>query len=271
MTDWYKIKKEYLWWPTTIVVNDMQWPAPDWFHVPSKDEWQAINIAGTNLWAWNYRLYRLFSTYLKLPMAWNRSWTASGSVGSSGYYWSSSPRDIAGYAYMLYFYKNDIAPQFSDYRYRWCPIRCFKDSPVIPTSSWTVLYQWSWNAWIYHNAAEWLISISSDWTTWITIQDKNLWATTVYNYWDTLSVANTGNTFQWWNNYPFPSTSSSESITTSTTQVDTTWYWPWNYYSSSTFIEISWDWSNPANNNLRWWVSQWTYTKTVYQQIRPKQ
>jgi hypothetical protein len=47
------------------------------------------------------------------------------------------------------------------------------------------------------------------------------------------------------------------SITTSSSQVNTTWYWPWNYYSSSTFITQSsrpFNWINPANNNLRWWV-----------------
>ena len=246
-----------------VEYNDMQWPCPAGFHVPLKTEWQAIYTAGVNVWAWITSWDIEFSTYLKLPKAGYSTWTAVGDIGSSGYYWSSSPSSTAGYAHMLYFYLNNIYPQFIDYRYRGCPIRCFKDSPVIPTSSWTTLYQWSWNAWIYHNATEWLISISSDWTTWITIQDKNLWATTVYNYWDTLSVANTGNTFQWWNNYSFPSTSSSDSITTSTTQVDTTWYWPWNYYSSSTFIKISWDWSNPANDNLRWWVSQWTSTKST--------
>jgi len=111
--------------------------------------------------------------------------------------------------------------------------------------------------WIYHNSDLWLISLSSDWTNWVTIADKNLWATQVRNDGDTLSEANCGKYYQWWNNYGFPYT---WSVTTSSTRVNADTYWPWNYYSSSTFItrssypvrRDSWD-----NANLWWWVT-WT-------------
>lgn len=114
-------------------------------------------------------------------------------------------------------------------------------------------------AWIYHSPSLWLISLSSDWTNWITIADKNLGATTVWNSGDTLSEANCWKYFQWWNNYWFPFT---WAVTTSSTQVDASTYWPWNYYSSSTFIIWTWgwywaNWDNPENNNLWWWVD-WT-------------
>lgn len=110
-------------------------------------------------------------------------------------------------------------------------------------------------AWIYHSPSLWLISLSSDWTNWITIADKNLWATQVYNNWDTLSEANCGKYYQWWNNYWFPFT---WAVTTSSTQVNAQNYWPWNYYSSSTFIIWWWnDWSSVQNDNLWWWVT-WT-------------
>ena len=99
--------------------------------------------------------------------------------------------------------------------------------------------------WIYHNSDLWLISLSSDWTNWITIADKNLWATTVYNSWDTLSEANCGKYYQWGNNYWFPRT---WSVSTSSTKVNARTYWPNNYYSSSTFITSdTWDSSNNAN------------------------
>lgn len=108
-------------------------------------------------------------------------------------------------------------------------------------------------AWIYHNPSLWLISLSSDWSTWITIADKNLWATQVYNDGDALSEANCGKYYQWWNNYGFPFT---WPTSTSSTLVDTSWYGPWNYYSSSTFITVGsrtpYDWSSPQNDNL-WW------------------
>ena len=110
--------------------------------------------------------------------------------------------------------------------------------------------------WIYHNPILWLISFSDDWETWMTIADKNLWATQVYTFWDTMSQTNCWNFYQWWNNYWFPFTWPTN---TSSTKVDTTWYWPWNYYSSSTFItssSTSDNWSTVNNTNL-WWFNTW--------------
>jgi len=106
-------------------------------------------------------------------------------------------------------------------------------------------------AWIYHNSDLWLISLSSDGINWITIADKNLWATTVYNSGDTLSESNCGKFYQRWNNYWF---SWSWTISSTTTKVNASNYWPWNYYSWSSFIKVSywWDWSTSQNDNLRW-------------------
>lgn len=103
--------------------------------------------------------------------------------------------------------------------------------------------------WIYHNPDLWLISLSDDWENWITISDKNLWATIVYNDWDDLSEENCGWYFQWWNNYCFSFT---WTVTTDNNQVDTTWYWPWNYYNDNTYIVWSNDWSSIQNDDL-WW------------------
>ena len=86
--------------------------------------------------------------------------------------------------------------------------------------------------------------------------DKNLWATTVWNSWDTLSEANCWKYYQRWNNYWFPRT---WTVTTSSTQVDASTYWPWNYYSSNTFIIYSWAWDSTGNGNLWWWVT-WVVT-----------
>ena len=122
------------------------------------------------------------------------------------------------------------------------------------------LPEWYFKPWIYHNSADGLISLSSDWINWITISDKNLWATTVWNSWDTLSEANCGKYYQRWNNYWFPRT---WSVTTSSTQVNASNYWPWNYYSSSTFIKYSWRWDTTDNRNLRWW-NTWTVEATQW-------
>lgn len=233
-----------------------QWPAPDGFHVPLNTEWQAIVNIWTALGGWSTNSVN-FSIALKLPFAGARdnSYADVYGQGDYGYYWSSSRYD-AGYAYILFLYRPDGTLRLdTDARARGYSVRCFKNSPAIPTSSWTKLYWTSIESWwIFWSSNEWLISLSSDWQTWITIQDKNLGATQLWNSWDTLSEANAWKYYQWGNNYWFPRT---WSVTTSLTQVDASSYWPWNYYSSNTFIlkrSSPYRWDTTDNANLRWWV-----------------
>lgn len=259
----------YLWEGKTTVLSDMQWPAPDGFHVPLSTEWQAIYDAGVSLGAWSSEGSVNLSTYLKMPVAAGYREYSSRvyGVGSFGRYWSSSPTSLYYTAYCLNFNYSSISPQSTDNRNQWFSIRCMKNTPITPTDSWTKLYWTSIESWwIFWNSTDWLISISSNGSTWYTLMDKNLWATTVYNYWDTLTDANCGYFYQWGNNYWFPH---SWSVTTSSTTVDASTYWPWNYYESSTWITYNpWDYS--SNNNIRWWTSQWsstivdTWIKSVY-------
>ena len=262
----------YIGEPKTITISDMQWPCPDWFHVPLSSEWQAIVDAWVSLWAWttwsNWHIN--FSTYLKIPLAWFIEWDTSNyeykdSIWS---YWSSTSISSWEWAYYLLFRSLFIRPQESTFDTYWMSIRWLKNTPVIPDSSWATLYQWTWSAGILYKSDLWLISISSDGSTWYTIQDKNLWATTTYNYWDTLSESNCGYYYQWGNNNWFPF---NWTLTTSTTQVNANTYWPWNYYESSTFVKRSgspYCWDSSKNKNKWWWVSQWTSTKTVPQELQ---
>lgn len=239
-------------WPD---YSAMQWPAPTWYHIPTKDEQVALVTAMTVLWIDTSNL-KCMKTYMKMPFAGYRSYVSSSASnqGNVGHYWSANAYGSDA-AYFLDFISSALDHLGWTYRTGCFSLRCFKDTPVTPDSNWTILFDWSSiaaNAWIFHNTTDWLISISSDWINWITIQDKNLWATTVYNDWDTLSQANCGNYYQRWNNYGFPWT---WSVTTSSTQVDASVYWPLNYYSSSTFITWSIDWSSVQNDNLWWWVT----------------
>lgn len=97
--------------------------------------------------------------------------------------------------------------------------------------------------WIYRSEEEGLISLSKDWTTWYTIADKNLGATTVWWEWKV---------YQRGNNYGF----NPSSYTTTSTAVNLTNYWPWNYYSSSVF-NIARPYDTSWNLNLWGWVT-WT-------------
>lgn len=237
----------------------MQWPAPEWFHVPlaTEREWLKTIMDWLGLTTWdNWRIN------LHMPFAgYRHSYNSSLNYqGSTGVYWSSSPRGSSypSYASSLSLNSSSVDADYGNgvraYGYS---VRCFKNSFELPTSSWTVINGTLWSAWIFWDTVNWLISITGDGTTWYTIQDKNLWATTVYNNGDTLTQANMWNMYQWWNNYWFPST---WNVATSSTQVNAQNYWPWNYYSSSTFITRSTDWSYVHNDNLRWWVT-WVVTK----------
>ena len=254
-----KIKRIMVWknWVECMVypINfATQWPCPDGFHIPLKSEWEAVNNAGIALWAWSSSNGSWLKTYLKMPYCWDRNRTTSNIEwqGSWGNYWVSLADSSDTRLANAFAFDSTYTVVWWKYRTTWLCIRAFRNNPIVPDSSWTVLKQWTWTAWIYYNSTLWLISISSDGTTWYTLADKNLWATTVYNDGNTLSEANCGKYYQFWNNYWFPFT---WSVTTSSSQVNAGSYWPWNYYSSSTFIIYStWAWDSSWNNNLRWWV-----------------
>ena len=204
-----------------------------------------------------------YKQYLHMPIPWDlwSNWQRSEEDRST-MYWASTPGSSSWYAETLLInnlnWDQSSVYTNSYYRWRWFPIRPFKDEPITLDDSYSYrrnLVRVSWSFRLYENTRDWFLSLT-DWERWITMTDKNLWATTVYNPWDTLTQDNCWWFFQRWNNYMFPF---SWATTTSAYQVDATWYWPLNPYSSSTFVELynnRVDWSNPQNDNLRWWTTQ---------------
>lgn len=237
----------------------VKWPCPTWFHVPTRKDWSDLwNILST-MWASNFGS-------LLIPLAWRRNnsdWAVSAQW-TAWQYWAAEAGDYAwDWCWCAYSDEyNNVSWNSMSAEWNWFSIRPFKDEPVVPDSSWTTIVDGSWATWIswtwvFQESTLWLLSISNDWTNWITIADKNLWATVAWSNWDTLSETNCWYYYQWWNNNWFAWT---WSITTSSTKVDASAYWPDNYYSSSTFItDESWDTS--WNMNLWWWLV-WTEDKT---------
>lgn len=252
------VKKVYMWKEPYTDYSAMRWPCDNGFHVPTKDEWTAVYNAWISLGALTAASYVWASTYLKMPLPWwRRGDTAATQLQwDRGYYWTCTVYDNYK-AYIFYLTTGSWSQCLVTWDTNvstWNPVRPFKDMAVVPDSSWTVLYQWTWDAWVYRNSTLWLISLSSDGTTWYTIADKNSWATTVYNYGDALSEANCWKYYQLGNNYGFPFT---WSVTTSSTEVDASSYSP-STYSSSTFITTwSWSWDSSRNPDLWGWVT-WT-------------
>lgn len=255
----------YIWAAKIEDYSAMRGPCPEGYHIPSNYEWNSLYstlITSLGLAA-NRTTMR---QYLKMPPAGYRRQNDGGVVsqGSRGDYRSCTVLSNAQASFMQ-FTSSSFSPETASNKTTWVSIRWFKNSAVVPDSSWTTLYDWSsvaaW-AWIYYNATLWLISISWDGKKWYTIQDKNLWATVVYNSWDTLSETNCGYYYQRWNNYWFAFT---WTLTTSSTRVNASSYWPWNYYSSSTFITWSASWDTSNNPNLWWWQNRTpSQVKNVY-------
>lgn len=240
--------------------ESMQWPCANWFHIPTLNELTALKDNMTALWI-DTTTWNCFEIYMKMPIAWFRQQGTQWTVTAWRWaYWTTTP-SWTNAAYFLFF--NWSMASLSDNRRRseWMSIRPFRNTSVVPTNSWTVLFDGSGiapNAWIFYNSTDEIISISSDWINRITISDKNLWATSVYNNGDTLSETNCWKFYQWWNNYWFPRT---WAITTSATLVDASNYWPWKYYNSSTFIYWR-SWRDNSNNTNLWgaiYTPLWSY------------
>ena len=236
-----------------MIISDMKGPCENGFHIPLNTEWQAIIAALTSL---GLTWWENFSKYLKIPLAGARHNTNSNveAQGETWYLASASAQSDSD-CYYVEFDSSDVWVDSISKAY-WFSLRAKKDSPVAPTRIWTTLYEGENFAWIYWSESLWLISISADWVNWITISDKNFWATEDWSEWDELSEANCGWYFQRWNNHWFSWT---WAVANTNTKTDASSYWPLNYYSWESFIKSSWDWSTEVNNNLRWWVTQQTH------------
>lgn len=251
----------------------MQWPCPEWFHVPMSSEWESIISIWSNIWAFEYdsnnNLYNNLCQYLKLPLCWfiytNANFRQQSTVA---YYLSCSKvSSTSSWCPCLFAARSWYTSATYKYWWRminsaswyWYSVRPFKNEYISPDNTRTVLYNWSsyqeW-AWIFYNQSDWLISIT-DWNNWLTLSDKNLWATIVRNVWDSYSFNNSWYFYQQWNNFWFAYWI--DASPTSTTQVNASDYSYMNPYSSSTFIKQT-TWENPRNWDL-WWWDTWVIPK----------
>lgn len=261
-TNWNATGKEYTAWEWIAILNwvddysAIKWPCPDGFHIPFKSERQTI-VTAMNRFGLSNLNWR--STYLHIPLSWclSRSDWSLTNVGSTSYLWSCQWNEAWAYNGTAMLLDSNLTVWYGA-KALGCSIRPFKDTPVAPDSTWTQIYYPDvavWSEWIYLNSSLWLITIvyrENAQTKYITMADKNLWATTMWSSWDALSEANCWKFYQRWNNYWF---SRSWPATTSATQVNASTYWPWNYYSSGTFITWNDSWDSSNNANLWWWTT----------------
>lgn len=250
------------WWSMIYIENDMQGPCPSGFHIPAQSEAQLLGTYLSSILGRTPTGQDLIDYFL-MPASGMLPYT----TGSLSYVWDyiktrtvdyySSGTYVNGYNFWATSTSGNISSTAYNRRWSGYAIRPIKNDAVIPDrTSWEPLYEGEETTWgdvwpgIYHNSELWLISISWDWENWITIADKNLWATST----DTGSTDSYWYYYQWWNNYWFPGSW----FTTSSTRVNASNYWPGNYYNNSVFITTSSnnDWSTIRNDNLWWWVTK---------------
>ena len=75
-TNWMKSKNSNLWWWDEDEVSHKQWPCPQWYHVPSVDEWRWVVTSYSSTKNW----WMMLSRYLLMPAAWYRDRGYSESV-----------------------------------------------------------------------------------------------------------------------------------------------------------------------------------------------
>ena len=234
----------YLWWPT----RTNQGPCPSGYHIGTKDEWQALIDALTTLWA--YKASNI-KTYLKIPDAY---YLARSNGAKETRYWTvriwTSTMTSNTIAWVWWIDQSNKFVFQEDKPGNGFSIKPFKDNPVAPDNTWTLM-----TTWIYWSSALWLISIQ-DGSAWITISDKNLWATNVWDNWLF---------YQFWNNtwYTYNAT---PYVTSKPTLSNN--YWPGNYYTWS-FVRVASgnNWFDWTCNNI-WWWDTWvarTEVSAVYQ------
>lgn len=245
-----------------------KWPCDSGFHIPTSSEISNLFTRLTHLWIVNN--VSTYTDYLLIPPAYylNRS---TGTLNTQYWIIRLWSCDMTNYTSATAFYinENNVIYYGNDKPANGFPIRAFKDTPVTPDSSWTVMYQWTGDDGIFRDSTKWLISIV-DGDIILTIQDHNVWATTVWQPWDTVDDNNAGLFYQFWNNYWFPYSWATEFYTT--TQ-NVSWYWPQNPYLDSHFVKISSNYrflNTSGVTNIWWWQESWTKILTEPKSITYK-
>lgn len=137
---WFNPDNYNLWGRETWTHAAMQWPCANWFYVPSSDDITNFSTIIQSLWLW--LTWQTFKTYFKYPYGWDRdvNWVSNAWVW--WWYRKCEPRhgDIRFVSYYRIFNWGSVMNSFETPS-KWHQIRPFKDIPVIPDNSRTVLYQ----------------------------------------------------------------------------------------------------------------------------------
>ena len=178
---------DWIWWWTwdTTSANGAsttkewrQWPCPEWYYIPSTKDWSNIKTIrwSTTLTGGNWKQ---FSSDFLMPFAWYRNRdTSVYTVGTYGYYWSSSPEESysVNNVWFLKIIASNITLENSSYRSYGHSVRCFKNTP----NGKTLTLHANWGTWVVVGVLSWWVA---EWKVMVNTLGKP-------SFWE--------NTFMWW-------------------------------------------------------------------------
>ena len=245
---------------TTDDYSAIQWPCPAGFHIPT--------VAEANIFYSVFTALHQTDNDFVLPVlhvtAGGQGYASGGSIAwetteDLEYRWTvdtdSTDTTKAKVMKMTWRYGREI---WAEYKTSLMNIRPFRNGYLPADGSWTLQAgDLNW-AYIAENTTLGLISLSNG-TAGVTIANKNVWATVVYDG-STRDATTTGTYFQRGNNYGF--TYNEAPASTTSTQVDTSSYSDSTYSSSTCYVGEQYDWSAVNNPNL-WWATTGVVPGTV--------
>ena len=133
--DWAVVPNPGIWWGKDGDYFDRQWPCPDWWYIPNKQEWQEVvdywTVWESNQWTWvlNSSNINAFRNYFQLPLGWERTRT-DGILSQVWVQWSYFTTEPNGWnPYILRITtSNWVVNSHTNYnQVNWYSIRCFKN------------------------------------------------------------------------------------------------------------------------------------------------
>ena len=284
---WDSIWYDWDYW--TLV--DRKWPCPEWYHVPSVNEWTDIYGIWSDSSRYNSDNLQ-FASDLLLPPAWYRDWyhTDVYYQWMGWYYWSSSRGDYHQWyswnpskSSNWYYYEDSYALTFptdeSDSRWKlsttskeydieWYSVRCFKNSANDPYITihpdwwtWAVISLYSsftnHSSWVYRTfSSPVVISLTDPTKSWYTFQ---WWYTTSWfkdwtkvNVWDMLWYESRRNYKKPWYKFDLYA----KWVKNITVTFDVNW---WTVIDSLSMLPW-WKVAKPKDPEFPWYTFEWWYS-----------
>lgn len=136
--NWDSSNNKNLWWWVTWTYEAMQWPCPNWFHVPSYSDISNMKTIITNFtWSTDINDCKQYIFWQPCSTIYNHM--SQPYEKTNDYYWTWLSDWISSNNRMAYARLNNSSRINNTWSTNACVIRPFKNVSVMPDSDWTKL------------------------------------------------------------------------------------------------------------------------------------